>query len=110
MTSENPLARVAGLLYLVLAVCRNGLVGLLADGLDGLGHPGLVVGRVVGVDDALGRGLVVGPVGVAKRGLGGLAVAAGDGLAELAAGRLQRRLDGLVAEPALLVLPVALDL
>src|SRR6266568_173651 len=75
-----------------------------------LGDRGLAVGCLVLVDDALARGLVQLGQGRAHR-LGDLLSVAGvRGLAELAHRRLQRRLDGLVAEARLLVLLVALDL
>src|SRR5690606_14906055 len=86
--------------------------GLLARGQLGgaLGDRRLAVGGLVLVDDALARGLVELTGGSPLQRNGRLDVALLGGLAELADGRLERRLDGLVAQAALLVLPVALDL
>src|SRR6516164_5088157 len=62
------------------------------------------------MDHALARGLVQLPTGGAQRGLGLRHVPSVRRLAELADGRAQRRLDGLVPLARLLVLLVALDL
>src|SRR5690242_182656 len=75
-----------------------------------LGDGRLAVGRLVLVDDALAGGLVELARGVAEQRGRLLNVASRGGLVELADRRLQRRLDRLVPQPALLVLPVALDL
>src|SRR6185436_7299089 len=69
----------------------------------------LAVRRLVLVDDALADGLVELARRLAQQRLG-VAGVRRRGLVELADGGLQRRLDRLVAHPALLVLPVALDL
>src|SRR4051794_25140092 len=85
----------------------------LLGGLEGggaLGDRRLPVRGLVLVDDALADGLVE----LARRDLEGddrvIDVALVGGLAELADRGLQGRLDGLVAQPVLLVLTVALDL
>src|SRR5229473_5995339 len=75
-----------------------------------LGDRGLAVRGLVLVDDALARGLVQALRRGAHRHGRRLCIAGVRGLAELAHGSLQRRLDGLVAQPGLLVLLVALDL
>src|SRR5207247_7306957 len=74
------------------------------------GQAGLVVGGVVAVDHALAGRLVVGAGGAAVGGLGALAVAGVEGLAHAAGVGLERGADRLVPHPALLVLPVPLDL
>src|SRR3954469_1971445 len=87
---------------------------MLGDGSAGagnlLGHRGLAVGRLVLVNEALAGGLVEQPGGAAQRGRGGGRVATVSGFAEPAYGCLQLGLHGLVAQPATLVGPVALDL
>src|ERR1700759_702650 len=75
-----------------------------------LGDGRLAVGRLVLVDDALAHGLVELARGVAHQGGGRSGVAGLARLVELADHGLQRRLDRLVTQPGLLVLPVALDL
>src|ERR1700754_2285109 len=75
-----------------------------------LGDSRLTVRRLVLVDDALAGSLVELARGVAQQRVSGLEVAGVARLVELANHGLQRRLDRLVAQPGLLVLPVALDL
>src|SRR5580693_376283 len=77
---------------------------------EALGDGGLAVRGLVLVDHALAGGLVQQPGRSAQRGLGLCRVPLVRGLAELADGRAQRRLDGLVPLARLLVLLVALDL
>src|SRR5688572_28007132 len=77
---------------------------------DLLGDGRLAVGRLVLVNNALARGLVQLASGVALKRGSQLNVASRESLVELADGGLQRRLDRLVAQPGLFVLPVALDL
>src|SRR5215470_15601510 len=75
-----------------------------------LGHGRLAVRGLVLVDHALARGLVQAAAGVAHGQHRRVGVTGVGRLAELAHAGLQRRLDGLVALPGLLVLLVALDL
>src|SRR6185437_10598777 len=75
-----------------------------------LGHGRLLVGCLVGVDDALAGGLVESAGGGAQPGLDNLTVAGVGCLAEAANGGLQRRPDGLVAKARLLVGADPLDL
>src|SRR5689334_25444914 len=75
-----------------------------------LGHGRLAVRGLVLVDHALARGLVQAAAGVAHSQHRRVGVTGVGRLAELAHAALQRRLDGLVALPGLLVLLVALDL
>src|SRR5260370_9141952 len=82
---------------------------LSLDNGEALGNGGLAVRGMVLVDDALGGGVVQLPAGGAQRGLGLRRVPPVRGLAELADGRAQRRLDGLVPLARLFVLLVALD-
>src|SRR3954449_7282998 len=77
---------------------------------DTLGDGRLAVRRLVLVDDALAHGLVELARGVTQQRAGRLDVAVRARFVELADDGLQRRLDRLVAQPSLLVLPVALDL
>src|SRR5581483_5884939 len=93
----------------VLRPWRPGASSALELGVTA-GDGRLAVRRRVLVDDALARGLVQLPAGVAQRGARLVEVPPVRGLAELAHGRAQRRLDRLVALVRLLVLLVALDL
>src|SRR4051812_10984581 len=81
-----------------------------SEGSDLLEDGRLPVGSLVGVDDALGGGLVEQPAGHAGVLLRLRSVAGFGGLAEAANSRLEGRLHRLVAKPRSLVLAVALDL
>src|SRR5690606_29247076 len=80
------------------------------EGRDLLSQGRLLVGGLVHVNDALGGGLVELTRGSALVLDGLLDVTRGNGLASLADRGLQRGLDGLVAQPGLLVGLVPLDL
>src|SRR5690606_41376885 len=84
--------------------------GSALAGRDLLRRRRLLVGGLVLVEDALGDGLVELTRGDALVHGGLLDVTRGSGLAGLADRGLQRRLDGLVAQPRLLVGLVPLDL
>src|SRR5215207_9492982 len=84
--------------------------GLSSERVGALRHRRLLVRRLVGMDDALARGLVQ----LARRVLQGgdrlVPLTRVGGLAEAADRSLQRRLDRLVAQPRLLVGLDALEL
>src|SRR5260370_31240110 len=77
---------------------------------EALGDGGLAVRGLVLVDHALAGGLVQLPARGAQRGLGLRRVPPVRGLSELADGRAQRRLDGLLPLALRFVLLCALDL
>src|SRR5690606_31903225 len=93
---------------------RGGRLSALArrapDRLQPPGDRRLLVGGLVLVDDALAGRLVQLAGGVPRQRRGQLVVPGLQRGVELADRRLQRRLDRFVPQPALLVLPDALDL
>src|SRR4029453_11335760 len=89
---------------------RRGRAGSGGQRRDALGDGRLAVRRLVLVDDALAHGLVELARRDTQQGRGRRGVTGSARPLELPDDRLQRRLDRLVAQPGLLVLPVALDL